>query len=383
MSKKKLKKQFQEKLTDQEAMALAIQEAKKGLGFVSPNPPVGCVILNKNREFLSSGFYSQYGAVHAEIMAINKVKNKTLLEGAYLFITLEPCVHFGKNPPCVKNLIKYSWKNIIYGVEDPNPKVSKKGIKTLKRYGFSVKKIRSFQLELKRLYEAFTLNMKEKRAFFALKTAGSLDGVAGLSHGESQWITQASSRVLSQNLRLSFDSVLIGLGTFLQDNPRLNIRNRTFKKANKVILLDPEGYSFDLISQSRLVEVRPLKSIYIVSSKRKKNLNLSYIPIPNNKKIDLKRLSFQLYKKKINSVLVEGGMRTFSEFLQQKASTRLYQFINPSFLGGYKGCYWTETLHTRPLKERIEIQSLEVLKTQPDLFITGLLSYKKTSNRET
>jgi len=361
------------KLTDKEAIALAIKEAKKGLGFVSPNPPVGCVILNKNREFLSSGFYSQYGAVHAEVMAINKLKNKALLEGAYLFVTLEPCVHWGQNPPCVKTLVKYPWKSIIYGLEDPNPKVSKKGIKHLKEQGFSVKKNRFFQIELKRLYEAFTLNMEQKRAFFALKTAGSLDGVAGLSHGESQWISTVSSRELSQDLRLSFDAILIGLGTFLQDNPRLNVRKK--KIPNKVILLDPEGQSLDLIAQSRLAKVRPLKSIYVVSSKRKKNIKVSYIP--TTKEIDLKKLSLQLYKNKITSVLVEGGMKTFSEFLKQKASSRVYQFINPSFIGGYQGRYWTEKLQTKRLKDRIKLSSIEILKTEPDLFITGFLSYKK------
>ena len=356
-------------------MALAIEQAYKGSGLVSPDPLVGVVILNKNRELLSTGFYACYGALHAEIVAINKIKNKTLLEGAYLFTTLEPCVHFGKNPPCVKSLIKYPWKSITYGKEDPNPRVSKKGIAELKKQGFSVKKTRFFQLELQRLYEAFALNMKKKRAFFALKTGGSLDGVAGYSHGESQWITKPQSRNLNQDLRQAFSAVLIGVETFLQDNPRLNIRKKSLK--NKVILLDPEGRSLDLIPKSRLAEVRPLKNIYVVSFQKKKNLAVSYIPIPKKKKIDLKALSYQLYKEKISSVLVEGGIKTFIGFLEQKASSRLYQFINPSFIGGYRGRYWTETLHTRHLKERIEIQSLEVLKTQPDLFITGLLSYKE------
>ena len=358
-------------------MGLAIEQAYKGRGFVSPDPLVGSVILNKNRELLSTGFYAHYGALHAEISALNQVKKKALLERAYLFVTLEPCVHFGKNPPCVKTLIKYPWKSITYGMEDPNPKVSKKGVKQLKEQGFSVKKTRFFPHEIKRLYEAFSLNMIEKRAFFALKTAGSLDGVAGFSHGESQWITEPQSRALSQDLRLAFDAVLIGVETFLQDNPRLNIRKAGFKEKNKVILLDPKGRSLDLIAQSRLAEVRPLKNIYVVSHKKKKNLAVSYLSVPDRKEIDLKALSRRLYKEKISSVLVEGGMRTFSNFLEQKASSRLYQFINPSFLGGYKGCYWTEKLWTRNLKERIELKSLEILKTQPDIFITGLLSCKK------
>lgn len=366
------------KLTDKEAMALAITEAQKGSGFVSPNPPVGCVILDKNREFLSSGFYARYGAIHAEMMAIDKVKDKTLLEGAHLFVTLEPCSHFGQNPPCVQSLIKYSWKKIVYGIEDPNPKVSKKGIKKLRDYGLLVQKTGFFQLELKRLYEAFTWNMKKKRTFFALKTASSLDGVAALSHGESQWITEPSSRDLNQNLRLSFDAILVGLGTFLQDDPRLNVRSKKGVK-NKVILLDPEGQSLDMIPQSQMAKVRPLKDIYVVSSKRKNKLKVSYIPIKKSKNsIDLNKLSFELYRRKITSVLVEGGAKTFVEFLRQQASFRIYQFINPSFIGGVQGAYWTENLKTKALKNRINLFSLELLQTKPDFFMTGLLSYKKT-----
>ena len=355
-------------------MALALKESYKGKGFVSPNPCVGSVILNKNREFLSSGFYARYGAVHAEIMALNKIKNKKLLNQARLFVTLEPCVHFGQNPPCVESLAKYPWKSITYGIEDPNPQVSGKGVKSLKKKGFLVKKTRFFKWELKRLYEVFILNMREKRAFFALKTAGSLDAVAGLSQGESQWITEPQSRMTSHDLRLSFDSVLIGVETFLQDNPRLNIRKANLKKTNKVILLDPLGRSLSLISKSRLAELRPLKDIYVVSYCKTKKTGASFISIPRSREIDLKDLSYKLYEKKITSVLVEGGIQTFSAFLKQKAGLRLYQFINPSFLGGYRGRYWTENLNIGSLKDRIKIQSLEVLAVHPDLLLTGVLS---------
>ena len=166
-----MKDQLRKRLSNREAMALAIEEAQKGLGFVSPNPPVGCVILNKDREFLSSGFYSYYGAIHAEIMALNKIKDKKLLEKAHLFVTLEPCFHFGKNPPCIDSLIKYPWESLTYGVEDPNPKTNTKSIKKLKSRGFKVQKTTFFEKELQRLYEAFTLNMKEKRAFFCFKNS--------------------------------------------------------------------------------------------------------------------------------------------------------------------------------------------------------------------
>ena len=165
------------KFSEREAMELAIKEAEKGQGFVSPNPPVGCVILNKDKEFLSSGFYSAYGHIHAEISALNKIKNKESLKGSHLFVTLEPCAHFGQNPPCVDSLLKQPFASIIYGREDPNPKTKGQGLKKLKQKGFKVKQSAFLQNSIRRLYEVFSFNMEKNRTFFALKTASSLDGI--------------------------------------------------------------------------------------------------------------------------------------------------------------------------------------------------------------
>ena len=370
-----MEKRLRRRLSDKSAMALAIEEAQKGLGFVAPNPPVGCVILSQNREFLSSGFYSHYGAIHAEIMALNKIKNKKLLEKARIFITLEPCFHFGQNPPCVDSLIQYSWVSLTYGIEDPNPKTNKKSIKKLKSKGFKVKKTDFFKKELQRLYEAFAFNIKEKRAFFALKSASSLDGVSAFSHGESQWITSQKSISLAHELRAGFSAVLIGVNTFLQDNPRLNCRIKTRKNiANKVIILDPSGQSFSLIEKSNLARVRPMKNIYVVSQKKpQKKSAFQLIHLPNKYPLDLKELSYKLYQKSINSVLVEGGAETLSQFLEQKQAHRLYSFINLCLLGGQKSRYWTETLNIKGLSSKKQLKSVEILHLNEDLFLTGLV----------
>ena len=369
-----MKKQLRKKLSDKEAMALAIEEAQKGLGFVSPNPPVGCVILNKGREFLSSGFYSHYGAIHAEIMALNKIKDKKLLEKAQIFVTLEPCFHFGQNPPCVDSLIKYPWESLTYGTEDPNPKTNTKSLKKLKSKGFKIKKTSFFEKKLQRLYEAFTLNMKEERTFFAVKVASSLDGVSAFSHGESQWITSRQSRDLAHELRAGFSAVLIGVNTFLQDNPQLNCRLKIKKNVtNKVIILDPEGQSFSLVEKSNLARVRPMKDIYIVSQKRPKTKYPFQLTHFKDYPFDLKALSKILYNKDISSVLVEGGAETLSQFLGQKLAKRLYCFINPCLLGGKKGRYWTENLNISSLNSKKQLKSVEILYLNEDLFITGLV----------
>ena len=377
-----MKKQLKKKLSNKEAMALAIEEAEKGIGFVSPNPPVGCVILNKNNEWLSSGFYSHYGAVHAEISALNKIKNKKDLRGAHIFTTLEPCFHFGQNPPCVNSLIKYPWDSLTYGIEDPNPKTNRKSIKKLKSKGFKVKKTAYFGKHLQRLYEAFTVNMRQNRAFFALKTASSLDGVMALHSGESQWITNKSSRDFASHLRVCFDAVLIGIETFLEDNPRLNCRKKAFEKIkNKVCLLDPSGRSLKLISKSRLAKVRPLENIFVITKpsfknkKEKPPFKLISCPLLNTppSSFDLWHLSQKLYKENICSVLIEGGAKTLSGFLEQKACQRLYHFISPCLLGGKKGRHWTEQLAISSLKNRKVLHSQERFFFDEDILITGTL----------
>lgn len=368
------------KFSEREAMELAIKEAEKGQGFVSPNPPVGCVILNKDNKFLSSGFYSHYGAVHAEVSALNKIKDKKVLKGAQLFVTLEPCSHFGQNPPCVDRLLKWPFASVTYGMEDPNPKVKGQGLKKLQKRGIKVKPSSCLQNSLRRLCEAFSLNMEEKRTFCALKVASSLDGVCALSHGESQWITGDESRNYTSRLRACFDAVLIGVNTFLEDNPSLNCRKKGFEKtSNKVCILDPSGRSLKLISKSKLTSVRPVEDIFVITHQtvNKKNYPFKILVTPFLKpyknEFDLKRLSFQLYEEKLCSILVEGGARTFSSFLEQNAVQRLYHFINPCLLGGLKGRYWTENLSISSLNFKKQLKSKEILFLGEDFFITGTL----------
>ena len=367
------------KLSEKEAMGLAIQLAEKGQGFVSPNPPVGCVILDKHSRFLSSGFYSHYGGIHAEISALNKIKNKKALKDARLFVTLEPCAHYGQNPPCVDRLLQYPLAEVIYGREDPNPKTKSKGLKKLKQKGLLVKKSAFYPKAIRRLYEAFALNQEESKTFFALKTASSLDGISALTQGESQWITGKETKDFVFYLRACFSAVLIGINTFLEDNPKLNCRKKEFKKViNKVCLLDPLGQSLKLIPRSALASVRPMENIFVITSsliKQKYPFKIIQAPLwPHSKLFDLNSLSSRLYREKIPSVLIEGGVKTFSHFLQQKAVQRLYQFIHPCLLGGLKGRVWTENLSIPSLKNKIKLKETESLLFGEDFCITGVLN---------
>ena len=145
-----------QRLSSESAMKLALQEAEKGRGFVSPNPPVGCVILDRNHRFLSTGFHESYGTEHAEIVALNKIKKKELLNKAFVYVTLEPCAHFGKTPPCVETLAQYPLSRVVYGMKDPNPKTNGMGIERLNRQGIQTEPFSTFEREVKKLYEVFS-----------------------------------------------------------------------------------------------------------------------------------------------------------------------------------------------------------------------------------
>lgn len=368
------------KISPKEAMSLAIQEARKGLGRVSPNPPVGCVVVDKNHQFLSSGYHRGYGLPHAEIEALKKITNKKLLKKAHIYVTLEPCAHEGKTPACIETLLKYPFYSLTYGEQDPNPKTQGKSLKLLKKQGIKTKKFNFFQQDIKKLHEVFSFNMKFGKTFVALKVASSLDGMIAFSHGENQWISCEKSRHYVSYLRGCYDGVLIGRDTFLQDNPRLNSRHPSFRnKKNKVIILDPKGHCEKLISKSRLAEVRDLKDIILVTEKKiSSSQPFQTIRVPKERRtFSLESLLIYLYKNfSLSSLLVEGGAGVFSSFLKQNQIQRFYQFISPVVMGSVKGRSWTEEVSLNEIHKALILP--EYFQTGEDILLTGLWSNSPT-----
>ena len=363
------------------AMKLALQSAKKGVGFVSPNPPVGCVILDKNHKFLSEGYHQHYGGRHAEIIALDKIKQKELLTGAFIYVTLEPCTHFGKTPPCVETLIQYPLARVVYGIKDPNPKTNGAGINKLNFKGIQTEPFSCFKKDIKKLYEIFSFNMKERKAWAALKVAVTLDGIMALSDGSSQWISSEASRKYVSHLRGCYDGVLIGAGTFLQDNPRLNSRHLPYQdKKNKVIILDPKGVSLKHIKSSYMAQVRPLSHIIVIVADSLQipvdlpDFVLKKYPLDNEGKFNLRSILSDLYREeRVHSLLVEGGEAIFSSFFRQKAAQRLYQFVSPRFLGGNRGRGFTESLQRTSIDQALLLRDMDIVKLGPDFLVTGLL----------
>jgi diaminohydroxyphosphoribosylaminopyrimidine deaminase/5-amino-6-(5-phosphoribosylamino)uracil reductase len=309
-----------------------IKLAEKGIGYVSPNPLVGSIVV-KNGKIIGKGYHKKFGENHAEINAINNAKKQGFkIAGASLYVNLEPCSHFGKTPPCVDEIIKNKIKKVFIGIPDPNPLVNGKGIKILKQNGIEVKFniLKNECSELNKFYIKF---ITKKQPYVTLKVAQSIDGKIALNNNKSKWITSESSRKLVYNLRGNYDAVLIGKNTADFDNPSL-----TTHSLNKQT---PKRFVFDhnlSLKKSLKIFTDEYKDItYLLTSEKKKNINHFFRNIvyfkETNGKINLGDVLKYLYKSNISSLLVEGGADIFSQFLENDLFDDIYFFIAPKIIG--------------------------------------------------
>ena len=365
-------------------MALAISEARKGFGFVSPNPPVGCVILDSQNHLLAVGYHHQVGQAHAEIDALNQIQDHELLRGAQVFVTLEPCSHFGRTPPCAEALAKLPIAKVIFGLLDPNPKVSGRGAAQIRERGIECVVWSEFapseeeiQSDLEDLAEIFLFNQRHAKVFVALKVATSLDGQMALATGESKWITGEEARTHAQFLRAQYDAILIGARTFELDNPQLNVRLKAFEKhQNAVVIIDPDGKSFSKIINSNLAKHRPHKKIFLATCVKLSSNDINILKVEKlaNGQLNLLQLLELLWQNNIKSVFVEGGAHTYGSFLEAKLINRLYVFMAPVLIGRKFGVGWTDAFGVQNLADKLELSKLSPQKMGQDLFFNLKLS---------
>jgi len=304
-----------------------LEIAKNGLGSTRPNPMVGSVIVHNNK-ILCEGFTSKYSGNHAEVNAINSVANKSLLKESTLYVTLEPCSHFGKTPPCSDLIIKHNIPNVIIGCLDDNIKVAGKGIEKLKNSGCNVT-VGVLEDECKKHHKRFFTFHNKKRPYIILKWAETIDGfIAPETKNEQKpiWITNEFSRQLVHKWRTEEQAILVGTNTVLQDNPTLTARNWVGKNPIRVLIDKNEKFSKDF-------------NIF--------NDEAKTIIISNNNIDFTKNIASQicnvLFEKNINSIIIEGGAKTLQTFIDEnlwdeaRVFTGNIQFNNgvksPSFSG--------------------------------------------------
>lgn len=353
--------QIGEVLKPEQAMQHAIMQAQRGAGFVSPNPLVGCVIVDRENRFLAFGYHEKFGEGHAEVNALKKISNATDLEGATVYVTLEPCAHEGKTPSCAKALAKLPLKRVIFGLQDPNPLVSGQGEQILKTAGIKAVEYHEdgvLKNSLLELPEIFLKNFTHKKIFVAAKLATSLDGQIALSTGESKWITGPESREFSHELRSRYDAVVVGKNTILQDDPSLNIRHPKINKMTKLVILDRSKTIARQIQEGR--EFKFLKAHATEN-----------IIFPKSK--TLTELQYELWGLGLRSVFVEGGAEIISEFLKAGLVDRLHLFLAPVILGSSGGLSWTKSLKISAMHEKIQLKNLQSRAFGTDFYLTGRL----------
>lgn len=356
---------------DEIFMKIALEEAKKGISKVNPNPLVGAVIV-KNNKIISTGFHEKFAHKHAEIRAIENATES--LENSTLYVNLEPCSHFGKTGPCADEIIKSKIKRVVISMKDPNPIVSGKGIEKLKDAGIEVK-LGVLNKEAMILNEKFYKYIKNKMPFIALKTAMTLDGKIACENGESRWITGIKSRQIVHELRNEYTAVMVSSNTILKDDPKLDVRLVSKIKNPKKIILDPNlktPFKAKIFEGDSEVYILTLKK-HIVKQKLYLNKNVNFI---NLEKFDLENINKAMrvlaLKHQIDSILLETGGIWNQFFLRNKMIDKLYIFIAPKILGGKDsiGAFSGENPPSLDFAKKIKIENLEYSE---DIFITAYL----------
>lgn len=363
----------------QEAFSLAISEAKKGLGFVSPNPPVGCVLLDRNGKLLSVGHHRRFGGPHAEVEAVNKLADTALLKGGSAIVTLEPCAHFGKTPPCAEFLAKLGLSKVYYGLKDPNPLVAGKGLEILKDAGIEVIEAPEVsRIELELLAEAFLINQRYRECFVGVKVASSLDGMMCLENKESQWITSDMARLQGHRLRAHYGAVLTSAASLIKDNSKLNSRVMPFEKNSiPLFILDEDGKSAEFLPGSELLKVRKASEIFIFIGQKSesnfKNFSSAQVIVMDLKEglFDLAEVFRHLWKAGVPSVMVEAGPQLTSALISQGLFHRLELFLGNKILGTNTTGSWTKGLKIESMNQTLSLAHIKFHSFAEDIWVSG------------
>jgi diaminohydroxyphosphoribosylaminopyrimidine deaminase / 5-amino-6-(5-phosphoribosylamino)uracil reductase len=364
---------------DEKFMMEALRLAKRGLGRTSPNPAVGAVIVRRGR-VIASGYHRRAGLPHAEINALAHLK-KGARPGDTLYVTLEPCNHHGRTPPCTTTILEKGIKRVVVGMQDPNPGVSGGGCEFLASKGVEIR-TGILEAECRRVNEAYIKFVSTGRPFLIAKAALTLDGWTATSTGHSKWITGDASRRFVHRLRDRVDAVMVGIETVLADDPLLNTRLKGGKRRNPIrIILDTH---LRTPQRARVLNHRDSSMTWIVVGddvppnkfERYETDTVTFLPCPKKKgRIHLKVLMDRLGEKSITSVLLEGGSTVMGAMIQERLIDKFYIFKAPRLLGGGDGIPMARGSGVRRMNESIGLAGLEIRRFGEDVLFAGYPEY--------
>lgn len=357
-------------LIDEIFMREALRIARNAEGRTSPNPLVGAIIV-KDGKIIAEGWHRQAGTPHAEIHALNMAGE--LARGATLYVTLEPCSHFGRTPPCAQAIVEAGIKKVVAAMKDPNPKVAGRGFEILRSAGVEVD-VGILEEKARKLNEVFIKWVTKKLPFTTLKFACSLDGKISTVGGESQWISCLESRKFSHHLRDLNDAILVGVGTVLADNPSLTTRLVEGKNPVRVIVDSNARTPIE----SKVVTDSAAKTIIAVTENAPpekisalKNFGVEIITAGASEHVDLKILMRELAEREITSVLVEGGGTIHFSMLSAGLVDKIFAFVAPKIIGGKNALTAVAGAGFEKLSDAINLKNFTASTVGTDILISG------------
>ena len=362
-------------MTDEEYMKQALRLARRGRGWTSPNPMVGAVLVKDSR-IIGRGYHRLFGGNHAEVNALQNAR--TAPDGTTLYVTLEPCCHYGKTPPCVDAIISNKITRVVIGTLDPNPQVSGKGVKILNENGIETK-VGVLEEECRELNEAYFKYMTTGLPLVTLKFAQTLDGRIATATGDSRWISSEEFRKRAHRLRATSDAVLVGIDTALADNPQLTVRLVRGRNPTRIIL----DSRLRIPPDSEIVRTRDVAPVMIattavadkkkVAQLRKMGIDILVIQPDEFGEIDLKHLLRALGERNISSLLVEGGARVITSFLRQNLADKVVIAIAPRILG--KGIDAVGELNIARLSQALQLTFQKISRAGADIVVEARIDH--------
>ena len=358
-------------------MRYALNLAKQGRGKVSPNPLVGAVLVKEGR-IIGEGYHEVYGANHAEVNAIKSASQKS--EGATLYVTLEPCNHYGKTPPCTETIIQNKIMRVVVGMRDPNPLVAGSGIKKLEDAGIEVI-VGILEEECRRLNEIFIKYITKQQPFVLLKAAMTLDGKIATVAGQSKWITGEASREMVHQLRNAYSGILVGIGTVIKDDPLLTCR--LISGRNPIIIVVDSTLRIPMSSKiiggtSKVIiaAVKEIEEMAVDKVKKLEELGIKVLFVEAYKhRVNLKELMIQLGKLGIDSILIEGGAEVNASALEAGIVDKVQFYIAPKLVGGQAKTP-VAGRGIANLEESIKVENLQMQRIGEDILLEGYIIQK-------
>ncbi len=356
-------------------MGMAIELSKNGYGFVNPNPLVGAIIVKEGKT-IGDGYHAYFRGPHAEVNAI-KNAGGNLHEGT-LYVTLEPCNHYGKTPPCTEKIIKEGFTRVVIGMKDPNPLVSGTGIGKLKEAGIEVV-TGVLENEIKKLNEVYKKFIATNRPFCVLKTAMTLDGKISTRTGDCKWISNIESRKFVHELRHRYSAIIVGVNTIIKDDPELTDRSGHQNKKHPIrVVVDSNGRTppkakvLNTEIAGTIIAVTKNAGNEFINSVTEQACDIIVCPEKENR-VDLQYLFAELGKLNIDSILLEGGGTLNFSALHHKIVDKVYSFISPKIVGGNDAKTPVDGSGLKSIDEAIILNIEDIKRFEEDIMIEAYI----------